>query len=69
MEVETIGGLKPVLDHCRTLLHSPPENKTWLPYLGETLDAGVATLLAEEAIMAHPLRLRAGAAKDARPRN
>ena len=29
-----------------------PRNKTWLPYLGETLDAGVATLLAEEAIMA-----------------
>ncbi len=26
--------------------------KTWLPYLGETLDAGVATLLAEEAILA-----------------
>ena len=51
MEVETIGGLKPVLDHCRTLLHSPPEKTTWLPYLGETLDAGVATLLAEEAIM------------------
>jgi acetyl-CoA synthase len=52
MEVETLGGLKPVLDHCRTLLHSPPEQKTWLPYLGETLDAGVATLFAEEAIMA-----------------
>jgi acetyl-CoA synthase len=52
MKVETVGGLRPVLDHCRTLLHSPPENKTWLPYLGETLDAGVATLLAEEAVMA-----------------
>jgi acetyl-CoA synthase len=51
MEVSTVGGLKPVLDHCRTLLHSLPDDKTWLPYLGETLDAGVATLLAEEAIM------------------
>ncbi|MGD9405107.1 MAG: CO dehydrogenase/CO-methylating acetyl-CoA synthase complex subunit beta, partial [Anaerolineae bacterium] len=51
MEVETIGGLKRVLDHCRKLMHTPPGNKTWLPYLGETLDAGVATLLAEEAIM------------------
>ena len=51
MRVETIGGLKPVLEHCRTLLHSPPGNRTWLPYLGETLDAGVATLLAEEAVM------------------
>jgi acetyl-CoA synthase len=52
MEVSTIGGLQPVLEHCRTLLHSLPEDRTWLPYLGETLDAGVATLLAEEAIMA-----------------
>ena len=29
----------------------PPGTSTWLPYLGETLDAGVATLLAEEAIL------------------
>jgi acetyl-CoA synthase len=52
MKVETVGGLKPVLEHCRTLLHTPPPGKTWLPYLGETLDAGVATLLAEEGVMA-----------------
>ena len=50
IEVETIGQLQQVLDHCRHLLHSPPGNRLWLPYLGETLDAGVATLLAEEAI-------------------
>ncbi len=52
MKVETVGGLKPVLEHCKTLLHTPPPGKTWLPYLGETLDAGVATLLAEEGVMA-----------------
>jgi acetyl-CoA synthase len=52
MKVETIGGLKPVVEHCRTLLHTPPPGKTWVPYLGETLDAGVATLLAEEGVMA-----------------
>jgi len=51
MEVSTIGGLRPVLDHCRTLLHGLPQDRNWLPYLGETLDAGVATLLAEEGIM------------------
>jgi acetyl-CoA synthase len=51
MEVSNIGGLVPVLDHCRKLLHDVPNDQTWLPYLGETLDAGVATLLAEEAIM------------------
>ncbi|HFD39122.1 MAG TPA: CO dehydrogenase/CO-methylating acetyl-CoA synthase complex subunit beta [Anaerolineae bacterium] len=50
IEVETIGQLQQVLDHCRHLLHSPPGDRLWLPYLGETLDAGVATLLAEEAI-------------------
>ena len=51
MEVETVSGLVPVLEHCRTLLHGTPANQTWLPYLGETLDAGAATLMAEEAIM------------------
>ncbi|HNS52535.1 MAG TPA: acetyl-CoA decarbonylase/synthase complex subunit alpha/beta [Anaerolineae bacterium] len=51
LEVGTIGGLRQVLDHCRTLIHGLPEEKNWLPYLGETLDAGVATLLAEEGIM------------------
>jgi acetyl-CoA synthase len=51
MEVSTIGGLRPVLDQCRTLLHGVPQDRNWLPYLGETLDAGVATLLAEEGIM------------------
>jgi acetyl-CoA synthase len=51
MEVSTIGGLRPVLDHCRALLHGLPQDRNWLPYLGETLDAGVATLLAEEGIM------------------
>jgi acetyl-CoA synthase len=51
LEVGTVGGLRQVLDHCRTLIHGLPEEKNWLPYLGETLDAGVATLLAEEGIM------------------
>jgi len=51
LEVGTVGGLRQVLDHCRALIHGLPEDKNWLPYLGETLDAGVATLLAEEAIM------------------
>jgi acetyl-CoA synthase len=51
LEVGTVGGLKQVLDHCRGLLHAVPQDKNWLPYLGETFDAGVATLLAEEGIM------------------
>lgn len=51
-EVETIGQLKPVLEHARTLLHPVPSPKHWTPYLGETLDSGMATLLAAEAIEA-----------------
>jgi len=49
-EVTTLGDLVPVLEHARNLLHPVPDEKLWTPYLGETLDCGMATLLAEEAI-------------------
>jgi acetyl-CoA synthase len=52
MEVTTVGGLQPALDHARGLLHPVPPDRRWTPYLGETLDSGMATLLAEEVIMA-----------------
>ena len=52
VEVKTIGGIKPVLDHARELLPPHPSKSLWLPYLGDTLDAGVATLLGEEIIVA-----------------
>ncbi len=51
-EVETIGQLQPVLEHARTLLHPIPSPRHWTPYLGETLDSGMATLLAAETIEA-----------------
>jgi len=51
-EVETIGDLQPVLQHARELLHPLPSNQHWTPYLGETLDSGMATLLAAETIEA-----------------
>ncbi len=51
-EVKTVGEMKPILDHTRDLLGEVPSEGTWLPYLGTTLDAGVATLLAEEIIVA-----------------
>lgn len=50
--VETLGQLKPVLEHARKLLHPLPSPNRWTPYLGETLDSGMATLLAAEAIEA-----------------
>jgi len=51
-EVETIGQLEPVLKHARELLHPAPAGRKWTPYLGETLDSGMATLLAAETIEA-----------------
>ena len=52
MAVETVGQLKPVLAHARELLHPMPAESKWTPYLGETLDGGMATLLAAETIEA-----------------
>ncbi len=51
-KVETVGDLKPVMEQVHTLLHPIPANSRWTPYLGETLDSGIATLLAEETLMA-----------------
>ena len=51
-EVETLAQLQPILEHARTLLHPVPSPNKWTPYLGETLDSGMATLLAAEAIEA-----------------
>jgi len=49
-KVERLGDLAPVVERARSLVHPEPAESFWLPYLGETLDSGVATLLAEEAI-------------------
>jgi acetyl-CoA synthase len=49
-KVETLGDLDPVLKHARKLLHPIPADSRWTPYLGETLDSGMATLLACEGI-------------------
>jgi acetyl-CoA synthase len=49
-EVTKLGDLSPVIEHAKKLLHPIPDGKLWTPYLGETLDSGMATLLAEEVI-------------------
>ncbi|MDP6346947.1 MAG: acetyl-CoA decarbonylase/synthase complex subunit alpha/beta [Dehalococcoidia bacterium] len=49
-KVETVADLVPALDFAKSLLPTPPKENIWLPYLGETLDSGVATLFAEEII-------------------
>lgn len=50
--VKTLGDMKKALENTKSLLHSEPEENIWKPYLGEALDSGMATLFAEEIIMA-----------------
>ena len=52
MEVTQVGQLSAVMERAKGLLHPVPPDARWTPYLGETLDSGMATLLAEEVIMA-----------------
>jgi acetyl-CoA synthase len=71
-KVARLGDLEGVLDRCGQLLPEPPSEKVWLPYLGDALDAGMATLFAFEAIEAcktivgpHPVKgIWLGAAND-----
>ncbi len=51
-EVTTVGDLQTALKHARALLHPLPAENKWTPYLGETLDSGMATLIAAETIEA-----------------
>jgi len=50
-KVQTIKDLGWVVDYAKSLLPPLPAEHLWLPYLGETLDAGMATFFAEEGIM------------------
>lgn len=50
MKVQTLGDLKPVLERSKSLLPPFPAEHVWVPYLGHTLDAGMATLFADEII-------------------
>ncbi|MFC2145552.1 CO dehydrogenase/CO-methylating acetyl-CoA synthase complex subunit beta, partial [Actinomycetota bacterium] len=52
IKVEKLSDCKKVLEETRKLLPEVPTEKMWLPYLGGTLDAGIATLWAEEIIEA-----------------
>jgi len=52
VQVETLVQLEPVIKHAKELLHPMPSSSHWTPYLGETLDSGMATLLAAETIEA-----------------
>jgi acetyl-CoA synthase len=52
IKCKTLGDLKPIIEQAKALLPDEPTARVWLPYLGPTLDAGMATLFAEEIIEA-----------------
>ncbi len=51
-KAEKLKDLIPILEHAKSLLPGVPSEKLWLPYLGDALNAGMATLFSEEIIMA-----------------
>jgi acetyl-CoA synthase len=51
-KVATLADAQRVLKRAKELLPDRPSEAVWLPYLGSTLDAGVATLFACEIIEA-----------------
>ncbi len=50
VKVEKVEDMSKVLEICRDLLPPVPRARHWVPYLGHTLDAGIATLFAGEII-------------------
>jgi len=50
--VKTLSDMRVALGMAKEMLHPEPEENLWKPYLGEALDSGMATLFAEEIIMA-----------------
>ncbi len=51
-KAEKLSDLRSILKQAKELLPERPSEKLWLPYLGNTLDAGVAALFACEIIEA-----------------
>jgi acetyl-CoA synthase len=52
IKVEKLSDAEKILDEAKKLLPVVPKKELWVPYLGGTLDAGIATLWAEEIIEA-----------------
>ena len=51
-KVEKLGDMEPILKRCKSLLPPPVREEHPLPYLAPALDAGMATLFADELIEA-----------------
>jgi acetyl-CoA synthase len=52
LNIESLGGLTELLEAARELLPPVPDERLWVPYLGHTMDAGMATLFVDEIIEA-----------------
>ncbi|MCM8778637.1 MAG: acetyl-CoA decarbonylase/synthase complex subunit alpha/beta [Candidatus Omnitrophica bacterium] len=52
IKINTLEDAVMALKEAKALLPPLPTENLWLPYLGNTLDAGIATLIAEEIIEA-----------------
>ncbi len=52
IKVKTLDDAREPLRIARSMLPPVPTDRMWLPYLGDALDAGVATLMAQEVIEA-----------------
>jgi acetyl-CoA synthase len=50
--VKTLSDMKVALGMAKEQLHAEPDEHLWKPYLGEALDSGMASLFAEEIMMA-----------------
>lgn len=51
-KMQTLADMRKMLNKAKELLPARPADNVWLPYLGNTLDAGVAALFACEIIEA-----------------
>ena len=47
-KVKTLGDMKDIFQECKKLLPPLVSDSIWMPYLGQALDAGMATFFAEE---------------------
>jgi acetyl-CoA synthase len=52
LNIQSLEGLQELLNEAKNLLPPSPTDKLWVPYLGNTLDAGMAALFADEIIEA-----------------
>lgn len=51
-KVLTLKDMKTALEMTKGYLHDEPSKDVWVPYLGETLDCGMATLFSQEIWLA-----------------